>query len=516
MIAEHLPLFRFGVQACPLGCISGPLIYDSGEAENTFFFRCQERFPVYNALSGFTTLVFVMDTEHRDRYESLFSEAALQLAEVSRRTGIPLPRDIPRFYVPLDVDELEVHDPPWYFEQPPVHGRGVIFNQVSPSCARIFNQLEALERKRGAGLLSDEACAQLAQLGNLALRFHDKSEYVGLTERSPRGLPEHARTIVLDLDEFMALEHWEELGALFGRRGVYPAGAYYVKSAMDSGGNAAALLTANGFGETVAALKLQIAASIPQEQVTEDLALDRLRADIELSSSLRGIIWSEDRLRTYVRRQLRRRQRVRVLVQSAVETAVSSVPKGIGIMCTTSHGAWFASGQLYRDPQRKHFLGSYVSPELSDSVLTTDFRRSMLRLCDLFVAEGFTGPLGFDGALGPHNQWVLLYDCNPRLTGVYPALTMHKYLRRAGMQCNCTITLGYRGEWSGIPLEEWLDRLASAGVLYGENLTAGIIPLPNISRKGGCDLIVVNVSAANLSIFLEQARIAAPHFESVY
>jgi hypothetical protein len=516
MIPSLPPLFRFGRGRSLLGCFSGTLLFDSGEADNTFFFRCQDRYLVYGALSRIRPLLFVTGG-HMERYAALLDCLMARIGTVSQRTGVPLPARISPFYVPLEADTLTVAEAGWFFEQETPGGYSLVFNQISPTCAGIFRQLREIQRSRGSALLTADELTVLSRGGSLALRWHDKAEYVELAASSPGGLPPHVPTRVLDPAEFLTLKGWEDLQALFGSREAGAvADSFYVKSSLDSGGNVAAKLTREDFSEALPALRREIENQVLCESASEAESLRQLRRDVELAPSLRASFWTDARLLSYVRRQRERRKRAKVLVQPFVEAPEAASVQGIGVTGTASQGPLFAAGQLYRDGERRHFLGSYVHDGVSSSILTPEFDVQMRRLCSLFAHAGYRGPLSFDARLGTDGRWVLLYDCNPRLTAVYPALAVFQYLRRIGWRCDSVISLGYRGEWNRRPLEDWLDQLETAGLLYGMRRNRGVLPLPSLARDNGCDLVALNLPPEELNDLLAMPCLCAGHLQSVY
>jgi hypothetical protein len=137
-----------------------------------------------------------------------------------------------------------------------------------------------------------------------------------------------------------------------------------------------------------------------------------------------------------------------------------------------------------------------VSPELARSVLQQPFAGQMQRLCDLFAHQGWRGPLSFDARLNGEGVYELIYDCNPRLTAVFPSLAVRAGLRRQGLEAKEVLGLGYRGEFVWKDLPGRLKELASRELLYTRERQRGAVVLPNLSRRSGFDVSLVNVSVA--------------------
>ena len=80
LASAALPFFRFGARpgatggaTRPLGIVSGGLLLDSGEADPTFVYRCQDRYLAYTSLLGLRTVFFVRDDAHAAHYAALIA-----------------------------------------------------------------------------------------------------------------------------------------------------------------------------------------------------------------------------------------------------------------------------------------------------------------------------------------------------------------------------------------------------------------------------------------------------------
>jgi hypothetical protein len=505
LIPEGAPFFRFGEGANLLGLISGPLIFDSGEADNTFWFRCQERFLVYGALCGVRPILFVIDAAHREQLRRQTERLNEELDALGRRTGIAFPSVIDPFYAPLDVDTLQIQSAPWFEEQAMPARCALVFNQVSPAATRLVRELDGLMRGIGASLLEEGDLERLRRAGELALRFHDKSEYVRLLANQPGGLPRHARTLVVDVQEFLEFTGWESLRAVAARPGFHPE-ELYVKSSFDSGGNLAARI-----GPRDAATKLP---ELQQELSARGGALEQLRRDIELSPGVGTICWDTERLRGFLDGQRNRRGALRVLLQECVDSREPADLRSIGITCQVETGAAFATAQIYSDPELRHFMGAWVSDAISARVLGPALTREVKALSRKFCEEGYFGPIEFDARLSADGEWTMIYDCNPRLTAVFPALSVFQLLRRTRL-CKSVISSGYRGEWSQYGVNNCVDRLERSGLLYGQQ-GQGALPLPNAAREGGCDLLFVNMPPAEVPRLLDSAGLRSTYFQEIF
>lgn len=508
---RNIPFFQFGsecdsgTEGPPLGIISGLLLFDSGEAENTFIFRCQDRYLTYNALCGVNTVLFVTERQHKNHYLELLEEHARTVDFIGEFTGIDLPPVSSPLFVPLDPERLEIDRAaiPGYL---PDHGisadgkRPFIFNQVSPSSASLTRQLEAALRWQGCAPAVDTDCA--ARVGELALRFHDKSEYVSLVQAAGDcSLPPHARTAVLELSEFLDLRCPEQLAERLGtKNGNGHKPAYYVKSSFDSGGNVARRLAGAEFEQSLFALKSDLLRSVGEngEDVrARESDLRELKDEIALTPSLSGVEWSDEVLCAFRSAQLARRKNVKVLLQEAVEKRTGNRNfHGIGFTCLVDDegqcGPPLAAGQLYRDPERSHFLGSYLdSGEMEP--LEEQVDASLRSLCRLFAARGYRGPLNFDAVEDESGRFVFVFDCNPRLTAVYPALAVRSFLCSSRLPVTTIVSTGYRGEFIYHDLKKTLRYLEAADLLFCRKRQRGVLLLPNIYRDHGFDAFFINM-----------------------
>jgi len=504
----RIPFFRFGAECPGLGLISGPLIFDTGEADRSFLYRCQDRFFSYNALSGLRSVVLVTGWSHCQRYRALWMRQRNLFERLADRTRLAVPSIEDPLYVPLDWDTLTVEPQPWFHDQDLPSSGGIALNQVSPTAAKIVQGLNLL---LPGGLMNIGELHRMAAIGALALQYHDKAEQFELC-RGASGLPPHAETAVLSRHELLELKDWDAVRARFPGR---PLDEAYLKSSYDSGGNFAARISKACHKEQLQDMQRR-ARYEAEADAADETDCASLAADLSLSLSFvcpePGIQIPE-----LLRKQKTRRGRTRFLLQKALSPPVRGAgSRCIGICCEASTGPLFASGQIYRDAVRKHFLGAYLNSAFSASVLDSSLTEQMKALCSLFAAKGYRGPIGFDACAGPDGSWTLVYDCNPRLSAVYPALAVERFLWSQNLECRHLISLGYRGEWNRQSFEEWLDLFESKSLLYGAGRDRGILMLPNMSRPQGCDLLLVNVAPEESADFLNRAGLSGAAFQLVW
>ena len=456
-----------------LALMSGLLLYDSGEAEETFLYRCQDRYVTYNSLCGFRTVLCVADETHRSVYRTLIEDHDRRMRMVRDRTGIPLPHTPRPWFATVDPTRIEP------LALPP--GYSLALNQVSPTCARLA----------GGGL---------RPMGALALKWHDKAHYVWASQKA-EGLPVHAATALLSMDEFAATRTWGQLCAVWSERtGRSEPEALYIKSSYDSGGNAAARVTASTF---------RSAAQELQTLLNRGSSIAQLHADIDIAPSLASLVFSEEHLHEFLRSQQLRHGTVNLLVQEVIESPEDGDIQGLGITCAIRSedcvNVVAAAGQIYRDRARHHFCGSY----LDGQPINARIAREVRQLCLLLAREGYRGPVNFDARRNAAGDWVFLYDCNPRLSAVYPALAARQFLRSLHWDVRNLANFGYRGEFGRTDLARILTDLDCAELLLKDNRRSGILPLPNLSRAHGLDLVAVNIPYRELAAFAARCHLAS-------
>jgi hypothetical protein len=513
----------------PLGVIAGGLILDSGEAERTFIFRCQDRYLAYNTLHGLRTVLFVADDEHvryyRDELAGLHQSWDVIAAEcgVLPAGGPPEP-----LFVACDIDRLRLGACWALLDQlrrsvvPRDVTPRLYLNQISPTYADLVGQLDRLLRDHGLpGGFDGDACARL---GELALRFHNKARYVELVQaHGGAGLPAHVPTAVIAPERFLAVRRWSDLVHLYRERtGDGEPAAIFVKSAQDSSGNVAARLTEETFDLRAGALRREIEQHILGLRVDLDERARELRAEVDAAPALRPLALTDDRLRRYKRLQAERRTGIDLLVQREVAPPADLEGRFVSIGASFQIGGperielIEVAAQLYRDPERRSYLGSYLSPAIERSVIREPFDAELRRLCRLFAEQGWRGPINFDARLAADGAYQLIYDCNPRLTAVFPALAVRAALRAQGLSADSVLSLGYRGEFVWIDLPARLAMMSARGLLYTRERQRGAVVLPNLSRRHGFDVVFVNLEPAAVADALASGALGESGALSVY
>jgi hypothetical protein len=524
LASTALPFFRFGASAeratQPLGIIGGGLLLDSGEADPTFVYRCQDRYLTYTSLLGLRTVFFVHDDAHAARYAALIARQRERCAAVAALSGaLPAGEILEPLYVGCDLATLRLAPVGGFARQArALAGDGFgapvepCFNQIAPGTARLAAQLDALLRAQGVPTAFDRAACDAA--GALGLFFHDKAQGVALVRGAGGdGLPPHAETAILTPSEFLRLTSWAELVACYRERSGDrdEPGALYVKSSRDSGGNVAARLSPAAFEARFAALAREVERSAlgAGGDLAERVAA--LRAEVALAPSLRDVPIGDRALAEFARGQAARRAGMTILVQRDVTPhPADSRPGGIGLTYLIEDAEravpLAVAGQVYADAEHRRFLGSYLTDDLAADVLTPELSAQMEALCARYGAVGYRGPVNFDARLDADGRYVLIHDCNPRLSAVFPALAVRDALRAAGHEPRGVLSLGYRGEFVARDAAGFVARLAARGALFTRERARGVLVLPNLCREDGFDALLIDVEPEHAGEYLAALR----------
>lgn len=500
---QPLPLFRIGGSGNgrrPIAVIGGGLILDVGEAERTFIYRCQDRFLAYSSLWGLRSIFFAASDAHVEIYRRHVARQRNLYDRIRARTGLLAARPLNEpLYVGCNIDRLRLFAcagfaAQWREEGTPT---AILLNQLSPTYAALLGQLAALLRRHGmaAELALDEAAA----LGSLARQCADKADYL-VAVGAGSGLPAHVPTALIASAELEALAGYDALVSIYRDRAKGAPAApdrLFVKATLNSGGNLAAAVDRSNFTAGMQKLRDVLVAEAAQGGQGLERKTAELRQEIVDAPCLRAVPLAEEQLRLCKLEQAGRRRHVDFLVQAEVrrrddDDAFAGIGLSYVIGADGSVTPLGATGQVYRDPDHKHFLGSFLSDQVSRD-MPPSFHREMSALCRLYHARGYRGPISFDARRDDDGRYRLIYDCNPRLTGVFPSLAVRDALALSGVPVRSVLSLGYRGEFVMPELDMALERLDEAGLLCTLGRGRGAVLLPNLSRQDGFDLHFVNV-----------------------
>lgn len=512
------PGFAFGGGDRALAFVGGGLILDSGEAENTFAFRCQDRFLVYTGLLGLPSVLLVLDDAHSRHYARLLATLDERLQGLAAVHRVAAPRLPPPVDVRCDLRTLSLSASASFDRAAHALARdgariGFVANQLAPSTARILGELADLLRGRGVEVDFDRAgCERVAALAHA---WHNKARFLAfMREAAIRGGPPLAPSAVLAPEAFLRMREWAELAARFAaecdRRA--PSSGLFLKSSQDSSGNVSAILSSANFAERAPAFAAEVRRWLLADGFDDPAHVRELRKECEQPPSMEPVSLSDATLAELRRRQARRRTGLPLIVQPALQPPADACgsPASVGAsFCIEDdgrHRVVAVAAQLYRDAQRRRFLGLHVDDGLLDDRRVREWVARCGALVDALAARGYRGPVNFDGCMGADGRYWFVGDCNPRLTAVYVPLAVRTWLRAAGIDVRSVSSFGYRGEFATPAIRACVDTWSRAGLIFSRERPRGFVVLPNLACRDGHDVLAINLGVAQATAGLARMR----------
>jgi hypothetical protein len=164
-------------------------------------------------------------------------------------------------------------------------------------------------------------------------------------------------------------------------------------------------------------------------------------------------------------------------------------------------------GHLYEDSDRTAFMGSFISETLTRQAVESVGEQRLTALFRAFANQGIRGPVNLDAVRNTQGEFVFIYDCNPRLPGVFPGLVLRQALQRAGLNAESLIILGYRGRLVYPDLAAKLTHLKGLDLLYTRSRQRGVYLVPSLVRADSFDLILLNMEVAEVQQLLNSGLI---------
>jgi len=510
--ADPLPFFHFGGNGgLPLAIIAGGLILDTGEAERTFIFRCQDRFLSYAALMGVQTVFFAIDEDHVARYRELIARLASSFLEISRRSGLFVDlRIIEPLFLLLDPETLSLSSSRTLsprLADPVVRSAiagGIALNQVSPTYAALVAGIA--EVMRAEGVCCDWDVDGALRMARTAMQYQDKAHFarwVGANSTDPLA---HVPTLLLGLHQLQGFESWSDLAVAFTEgTGVPPSAKFFLKTARNTSGNLSRQLTPANWRAAIGELSAQVALEASDNAPDLARLSAELAAEVAENPALRDTEFDPGVLFRFKQLQSELRHELGFLLQPDLSADHGEAQRaaGIGLSFLIDREAHVETvalaAQTYRDPGRHAFRGSWLAAESAE--LARPLLAEAQQMCAALAAEGYRGPISFDACLDG-DSYRFIHDCNPRLTGVFPSLAVSAALGREGIAPSSVLTLGYRGEFVAGDLDHVLGALRDAGLLLVPGQSRGAVVLPNLCRDDGFDLHLVGISPSEATRLL--------------
>ncbi|MDA4845234.1 hypothetical protein [Hoeflea poritis] len=497
-LSDKHPLFVYGSGPDPLVIIAGGLIFDTGEAERTFFYRCQDRFLTYAALLGWQTLFFAASEDHVARYQKLIRDLAARFAEISEATGLFGMKTIKEpLFVLLDVETLAVRPSQRLTARLSEAAlarsvsHGVALNQISPSYARFLASLDVMFST--LGIATNWPLAQAQTDAEQAMRLQDKAAYTEMVRQAKLAEARHLPTAIINEADLRGVPDWLALTAIFKAQTSTPAtSGLFLKTNRNTSGNVSARFDSAGFSDSKDALLAALSrdAAIDRETLKQKAA--ELAAEVAANPALCDHAFAPDVLAELVKEQALMRRDLAFLLQPDLHRGPEkSRPIGLGVsyMITDTGAQRFGlNAQMYTDAARMHFLGPYFGPEV-ESFCDAGMLADCAALADHIARSGYRGPINFDLILDRAGCYRFVHDCNPRLTGIFPTLAVKWGI--VGDDEVSVMSSGYRGEVVLPSLAPKLTTLQAAGLLLTRAQSRGVVLLPNLSAPQGYDLHVV-------------------------
>ena len=473
---RHL-FFHFGDSAwseedgAPLVCLNGGIMADTGSEALDYIFTCQDRYPPYAALGGMRCLLFIRNETHRRQYQYRLACLCAHLKTFQSVTDSLIDLDLPEpVYMPCNLNGQPIPKAEIVGfrrrikDQPANNGHvrgGIYLNQLSPTIAELVELFYVLLREC---VSSDRVrLSKYRSQARTALKWHDKANYVDLLNNNTNNalLPDHVPTVIISSRQLSTMT-WTQLWEILrSQTGFYEGAELFIKSGMDTAGEASVILTKDNFSHKIKELKNTLAVKV-----------DKMG---------------------------RGRQDIRLLVQPRIERHrnESMFPASVGVTYqirgTGDIERLVIAGHVYEDADCKTFIGSYLADELTNHVLEKVGERKIIALLQLFAKQGYRGPINLDAVRNVHGDYVFIYDCNPRLGGSFPCLILRHALRRAGLRAETLMNIGYRGRFVYPDLRAKLVQLQDQGLLYSRNRQQGVYLVPSLVRPDSFDPFLINM-----------------------
>jgi hypothetical protein len=477
----HHLFFHFGTftdsgeEGVPLVCLNGGIMADTGSEALDYIFTCQDRYPPYAAFGGMRCLLFVRDDAHRQQYRARLASLREHLLLIRSVTGPLLDIELPEpLYMPCSLTPApgeqafpntetaafreQIRDPLVINDHVL---SGLYLNQLSPTIAKLVRQFYDLLTASGinnnARLLDYEAQAKIA------LKWHDKANYVNLVHNysTSEQLPLHVPTALLSSRQLQGMT-WARLLEIVRQQTRLEDGTeFFIKSAMDAGGELNVIVN-----------KENLAGKI-----------NELTNALEIKVNKKGRIQHE----------------VMLLVQPRIKRSNNEdmLPASVGltyqIYDADNIERIVVIGQVCDDAERKTFIGSYLSDELTRNVLDQVDEEQVVCLLRLIAEQGYRGPINLDAVRNSQGQYIFIYDCNPRLGGSFPGLILRHALRRAGLRAETLLNIGYCGRFVYPDLKAKLMELQDLGLLYTQTQQRGVYLVPSFVRPNSFDPVLINM-----------------------
>ncbi len=437
----------------PLCRIGGELLIDGGNEDFSYLFRSQERYLPYTSMLNKRSLFFVIDETHHISYRDRLVLFHQHLETFEAFFGFQI-NQIKPFFIPITEDFVIS---PFDSTSFPANWLGI--NQLSPMLANVMDQISA-KTPTNYDLESAHKVASLVS------RFNSKAEYIRLVElNKDADIPFHTPTLILNEDQLFSLSFVELQQEFFDTTNT-KCNEFFIKSAMDAGGEISGIITEAGFKDKLILIQEEAGRKNRNYKV-EFLIQKRLKASTCVGFSY--------------------------YITDACQIDLIT-----------------ASGQIYEDEERKEFLGAFISDTLERDIFKKIDENQVKNLCRLFAELGYQGPINFDAIQNENGDFEFVGDCNPRLSAVYPNLAVREFLENQGMAIHSVANLGYRGRIKLKDYSQFLRHLSRMNILFTPDNQAGICIIPSFTGTHNFDFWFINMIQQEIESFIQ-----SNHFQTI-
>jgi hypothetical protein len=335
-----------------------------------------------------------------------------------------------------------------------------------------FNQLTSIqlqhiggviEQRRSQGVVETE---RLKLIAECALRLNNKAEYWRLIQPVADRVPRHVATALVSASDLHdMLGRRDQSATLRAKLGI-AEGSVVIKSALEAGGECCAILRGGD---------------------DDNMQISQLIADLLKKG--------------------RNLEDTPCLVQRCIVPPETELPARIGILGSVGEErAIEASTQVYSDPDRRTYLGSYWSEDTAQRALESIGIDKVGNLLETFGETGYRGPIGFDAMLDSDGGYTLIYDANPRLTSVAAVLMLRDALKNMGVCVTSAVSLGHHGNWVIDDAPTVLQALAQRNQAFTASTHKGLFLVPNSRGKDRFDVYCVNCTRDEISEAFESLK----------
>jgi len=342
--------------------------------------------------------------------------------------------------------------------------RNARFNQfTSIQLRHILGVIESTEETSREHGLTPSEVSRLEHVADQAVMLNNKAKYFEIACESSTELPRHVPTTVMSAEEVYGLMGTNQpLSTLRQLLGVAD-GAVVIKSAVEAGGECCVVLR----GEH------------------DNIQLAELFTDL--------------------RKKGRDLETTPCLIQRCVTPPDSDLPARIGILGYVGDNGYIdASTQVYSDPDRRTYLGSYWSEETAQAAVNSIGLEKINNLLDAFKSTGYVGPLGLDAMLDEDREYTLIYDANPRLTSAAAVLMVRDAVRKAGIHVTSAVSLGHHGNWEFPDLSSLVNELSRDNQAFTASSGRGVLLTPNPRGENRFDVFCINMNRSEIQQAFEK------------